>query len=119
MEATAAFYETVLGIVPVRLAEWRRGEAPFASGRVSDATIIDFFPPAMWRDKVQPRNPNHLCFTLSRDGVAALRKRLQRLHLPIVEESPRNFGARGWGVSLYFDDPDGVRLEARHYPADA
>jgi catechol 2,3-dioxygenase-like lactoylglutathione lyase family enzyme len=117
VEATAAFYRAVLGLAPVRLKEWRRGAAPFVSGRVSGETVIDFFPPDFWHDKTRARNPNHLCFTLSRQGVAALRKRLQGLGVPIVQESPRNFGARGWGVSLYFEDPDGVRLEARYYPS--
>jgi catechol 2,3-dioxygenase-like lactoylglutathione lyase family enzyme len=116
-EATAAFYRRALGVAPVRLAQWKRGAAPFPSGRVAEGTIIDFFPPALWRNKRRAQNPNHLCFTLNRPAVAALRRRLGRLGVPIVQESPRNYGARGWGVSFYFDDPDGVRLEARYYPA--
>jgi len=116
VEVTAAFYREVLGLAPVRLEEWRRGEAPFVSGRVSAETVLDYFPPAMWGDRHRAQNPNHLCFTLSRQGVAALRKRLALHDVPIARESPRNFGALGWGVSLYFHDPDGVRLEARYYP---
>jgi catechol 2,3-dioxygenase-like lactoylglutathione lyase family enzyme len=117
VEASLAFYRAVLGLAPVRLAQWRRGEAPFASGRVTGETIVDFFPPAMWRERRRAANPNHLCFTLSRAAVAALRRRLARRGIPIERESPRNYGARGWGVSLYFRDPDGVELEARYYDA--
>ena len=115
VEASAAFYRRVLGLAPVRLAQWKRGEAPFASVRVQRETIIDLFPRKMWRNKRRAENPNHLCFTLSATGVAQVRKRLARLRVPIVQESPRNYGAQGWGVSLYFHDPDGVRLEARYY----
>ena len=115
VEATTAFYRELLGLAPVRLAEFRRGKAPFVSGRVTDATVIDFFPPPMWRNRRRAGNPNHLCFTLSRQAVAALRRRLAKRGVPIVRESPRNFGALGWGVSFYFDDPDGVQLEARYY----
>jgi catechol 2,3-dioxygenase-like lactoylglutathione lyase family enzyme len=115
-EAAVAFYRDVLGLAPVRLAEWRRGEAPFPSGRVTGETIIDFFPPDLWRSRRRAANPNHLCFTLSRPAVAALRRRLARRGIPIARESPRNYGALGWGVSLYFHDPDGVQLEARYYP---
>ena len=115
VEVSAAFYRRVLGLAPVRLAEWKRGEAPFVSARVSPETIVDLFPPGFWRNKRRAQNPNHVCFTLSQAGVAAVRRRLKRLRVPIVQESPRNYGARGWGVSLYFLDPDGVRLEARYY----
>ncbi len=115
VEASVSFYRRVLGLAPVRLAQWQRGDAPFASARVSRETIIDLFPPGMWRTRRKAQNPNHLCFTLSRAAVATVRRRLARLRVPIVQESPRNYGARGWGVSLYFLDPDGVRLEARYY----
>lgn len=115
VESTAAFYERVLGLEPVRLAEFRAGEAPFVSGRVSVETLVDYFPPDFWRDKARPQNPNHFCFTVSRREVANLRRRLARRGIPITRQSKRNFGARGWGVSLYFDDPDGVSVEVRYY----
>ena len=115
VEASAAFYRTLLGLAPVRLAAFRAGKAPFVSGRVSPGTVLDYFPRSMWRDRRRARNPNHLCFTLPRRDVATVRRRLARLGVPIVREAPRNFGARGWGVSFYFDDPDGISLEVRHY----
>lgn len=119
VEAAAAFYRDLLGLAPVRLGEWQRGEAPFVSGRVSADTVLDYFPPALWRNRRRAQNPNHLCFTLSRAGVTALRRRLAERGIAIVRESTRNFGARGWGVSLYFRDPDGIELEARFYDGRA
>ncbi len=60
---------------------------------------------------------HHLCFTASAPEVAALRERLAARGIAIERERPRNFGAQGWGVSLYFTDPDGISVEVRHYPA--
>ena len=41
VERTLAWYTDVLGLDPVRLDEWRRGDAPFPSVRINDGTIID------------------------------------------------------------------------------
>lgn len=35
------FFESVVGLAPVRVAEFRAGQAPFPSVRVSDVTILD------------------------------------------------------------------------------
>lgn len=34
------FYRRILGLRPVRLAEFRRGRAPFPSGRVGPGTVL-------------------------------------------------------------------------------
>jgi catechol 2,3-dioxygenase-like lactoylglutathione lyase family enzyme len=109
------FYRRILGLEPVRLMEFKRGRAPFPSGRVGPRTLIDFFGPPMWRTK-SASNPNHLCFALSRRALKALERRLARGGLAITHRDAHNFGARGWGSSIYFRDPDGVTLEARFYP---
>ena len=41
VERTLAWYCDRLGLSPVRVDEWRRGEAPFPSVRVAEGTIID------------------------------------------------------------------------------
>ena len=116
-EASLAFYQAILETAPVRLAEFRQGEAPFPSARVGPGTIIDFFPPALWRDRAAPANPNHVCLTTDQATAAAVEQRLVARGVDIRERSPRTFGARGYGTSFYFDDPDGVTIEMRHYPA--
>ena len=40
------FYQNVLGLPAERLAEFRRGEVPFPSVRISADTVIDLFPVA-------------------------------------------------------------------------
>jgi catechol 2,3-dioxygenase-like lactoylglutathione lyase family enzyme len=114
-EASVEWYDAVLGFAPVRLKEYRAGDAPFLSARVAPGTLLDFFPRNFWRNTRRAENPNHICFTMEQKAVQALRRRLKRKDIPIQRESKRNFGARGYGVSFYFPDPDGIELEAKYY----
>lgn len=114
--ASVNFYHTVLGFEPVRLREYLAGEAPFASVRVNNETIIDLFPKMMWRIRSRPANPNHLCFTVEQKPLQALKRRMKRQGVPIVRSLSKSFGAQGIGRSVYFHDPDQVMLEARYYP---
>jgi len=43
VEASLGFYCGELGLTPERVEEWRRGEVPFPSARISASTIIDLF----------------------------------------------------------------------------
>lgn len=116
IERSLAFYRDVVGLEPVRLEEFRAGQAPFVSLRVDGDTLIDLFPRRLWRGR-RPCNPNHFCLALERREVSALKRRLVRRGITITRTDARNFGARGFGVSLYFDDPDGISVEVRHYRA--
>jgi len=113
--ASAAFYRRILGFEDVRLRDYLAGEAPFPSVRINPATVIDLFPRRLWTGK-RARNPNHLCFTVDRVGMQAVKRRLARDGVVITQRNDRNFGARGWGRSVYFKDPDGTTLEVRFYP---
>ncbi len=110
-----AFYREVVGFEPVREQEFLAGDAPFGSARVSEGTIIDFFPQRLWRNQERPENPNHLCFTMAKEQVAALRKRLEAGGVEIIREREGNFGAKGLGNSFYFADPEGIELEAKYH----
>ena len=39
VERSVAWWQGLLGLEPVRLEEWRRGEVPFVSVRISPSTI--------------------------------------------------------------------------------
>jgi len=114
-ERSIAFYRDVLGMAPERAEEFAAGKAPFPSLRVNEATVIDLFPRRLWRGE-RPENPNHLCLTTSHDGMAELKRRLAGRGITITRTNDHNFGARGYGRSIYFDDPDGVSVEVRYYP---
>lgn len=113
--ASAAFYRDVLGLAAVRLAAFQAGEAPFPSVRVSRGTIVDLMPARMWLGR-RPRNPSHFCLAVSAEELLALRRRLARRRIRITRVAARNFGARGYARSIYFDDPDGTSVEVRAYP---
>lgn len=118
------FYEDVFGLEPLRLAEFRAGEVPFPSVRVSGETIIDLMPATM----AGPMNAtpgmegsaghpvNHLCLSFSREEFEALRARLDERGVAVLLTMKDSFGARGHAPeTFYFADPDGNILEARHY----
>ena len=86
----------------------------FPSVRIDEGCVIDFFPPSMWRGAA-PVNPNHFCLTGSAEQRRALEDRLAAAGIPVLRRDDHNFGARGFGKALYFTDPDGITVEARHY----
>lgn len=106
-ERLVEWYTTELGLTAERLEQWRRGEVPFVSLRVSDEFLIDIV--AGTRTGI---NVDHLALVvegLDLDEAAASGK-FQ------VEMGPADlFGARGVGRGLYVRDPDGNRIEIRSY----
>ena len=64
VERSLAWYRDVLGLQPERLEEWRAGEAPFPSLRISEISLIDLI--------AAPRtgeNVNHVALVVE-DGRA-------------------------------------------------
>lgn len=110
VERSLAWYVDELGLEPVRLEAWRRGEVPFVSVRVDDATIIDLVAGTRTGENV-----DHLCVVVEGADLHAIAARGELA----AEGPPRPlFGARGVGWGLYVRDPDGNRIELRHYGAE-
>jgi catechol 2,3-dioxygenase-like lactoylglutathione lyase family enzyme len=107
VESTLAWYLDVLGLEPVRAEEWRAGQVPFPSVRVSDHTIIDLVP-----GPIDDGRLDHLCLVVEAVDLSALAASGE---FDVVEGPVRRFGARGDGTSLYVRDPDGLVVELRHY----
>jgi catechol 2,3-dioxygenase-like lactoylglutathione lyase family enzyme len=116
VQRSVDFY-TGFGLAPERLDEYRRGEVPFPSLRISADTLIDLFPPRMHaRPKGVGHNLHH--FALVTDApIAEIREALKELSIEIEQESEQNFGARGLASSVYVRDPDGNGVEIRTYAA--
>jgi catechol 2,3-dioxygenase-like lactoylglutathione lyase family enzyme len=112
---SAAFYQEVVGLAPVRLAEFLAGSVPFPSMRIAEESLIDLFPRRMWRGAAA-HNPNHLCLATTSEALAQLKARLAARSVAITRADDHNFGALGFGRSIYFDDPDGISIEVRDYP---
>ncbi|WP_030620266.1 VOC family protein [Streptomyces sclerotialus] len=120
VERALDFYCGPLGLEPVRVDEWRAGEVPFPSVRVSPTTIIDLVraPDAAPGEDPAAARPNvdHLCLV-----VAPLdwQQVVDSGVFTVVDGPGKRFGARGTAESLYVQDPDGNTVELRWYPADA
>jgi glyoxylase I family protein len=110
MERSVQWYRDVLGLEVVRLDEWRRGEAPFVSVRVTADTIIDLQLGAL-----DGTNVDHVALVVDDvdlEEVAASGR------FGDVAPPRRLYGARGVGTGIYVRDPDGHGIELRTY-ADA
>jgi catechol 2,3-dioxygenase-like lactoylglutathione lyase family enzyme len=104
-EAMLTFYCDELGLEPVRVDEWRKGEVLFPSVRVTPETLIDLFP-------AEPTGENmgHFCLVIEPDDLDALAARF-----PDAQRADGLFGARGFASSVYVHDPDGNTVELRFY----
>ncbi|GAA0452007.1 VOC family protein [Streptomyces stramineus] len=111
VERALAFYTGPLGLEPVREAEWRAGEAPFPSVRVSPTTIIDLFE--------RPRgksNVDHICLVVE---PLDWQEVIDAGTFTVTDGPGPRYGARGDGESLYVLDPDGNTVELRWYAPGA
>jgi catechol 2,3-dioxygenase-like lactoylglutathione lyase family enzyme len=109
VERSVAWYCDELGLEPVRLEEWRRGEVLFPSVRVDASTIIDLLS----ADR-SGANMDHVCLVIEPADLAAL---ATSGRFEVVGDGPVDglFGARGFATSLYVRDPDGNTVELRSY----
>ncbi len=108
VERSLAFYVDQLGLEPVRVDEFRRGEVFFPSVRINATTILDLFPAAP-----DGKNIDHLCLVIDELDLQAVADSGQ---FDVVSGPSELFGAQGIGVGLYVRDPDGLVIELRHYP---
>lgn len=118
------FYTRVVGLQPVRFAEFETGDAPFPSVRICADSIIDLMPSENARGTENltgakgsaGHRVNHVCLALSKAEYDALDRRLQVEGVDTSARLNRSFGARGWAPQgFYFADPDGNVVEARYY----
>lgn len=107
VERSLAWYIDLVGMAPVRVDEWRRGEAFFPSVRVNDSTIIDLI--GLERSGT---NMDHLCLVVDPADVDAI---VADDRFTVIEGPDTRFGARGNGRSVYVKDPDGNTVEFRDY----
>ena len=118
VERSIAYYTGPLGLEPVGLAEWRAGDAPFPSVRVSESTIIDLISTGDAGDTGDARRPNvdHFCLVVE---PLDWQQVIADGGLDVVEGPGTRSGARGTAESIYVHDPDGNTIELRWYPQDA
>jgi len=109
VERSLAFYCDELGLEPLRVEAWRRGEVFFPSARIDAATLIDFLGIERTGE-----NANHVALVVA-DGTD-LEAVAASGRFEVVDGPDQRFGARGDGTALYVRDPDGNTVELRSYP---
>ncbi|MFN8017318.1 MAG: VOC family protein [Acidimicrobiales bacterium] len=107
VERSVAWYRDELGLEPLRLDEWRRGEVLFPSLRVDPGTIIDVLG-----GERTGANVDHLCLVVDPIDLGDL---AASGRFDVADGPGQRWGARGDGTSLYVRDPDGNIVELRHY----
>jgi glyoxylase I family protein len=120
MEAMLKFYIDVLGLEPHRVEQYRAGTVPFPCARITENTLIDLLPPAMWNfgdenARTSYTNLNHFCLALEKSDWEPQLARLEAAGVEIEMGPMMLSGARGDGNSIYIRDPDGNRVELRYY----
>jgi catechol 2,3-dioxygenase-like lactoylglutathione lyase family enzyme len=111
VERSVAWWCDGLGLEPVRLDEWRRGEVPFVSVRIDETTIID-----LTAGQRTGENMNHLAVVVTGADLAEL---AASGRFGDVAPPATLFGARGIGRGIYVHDPDGNTVELRTYDLTA
>ena len=121
---SAEWFQRVVGLEPVRLEEFERGEAPFPSMRINEDSIFDLSPLSAATELEQSTNApdsvghkvNHLCIAMTRDEYDALDERLRADGRDTSARVRPTYGAQGWAPeNFYFQDLDGNVIEARYY----
>ena len=107
VERSLAFYLDELGMEPVRVDEWRRGEVFFPSVRLNELSILDLL-----QGTPEGQNVDHICLVIEPVDLAVL---AESGRFEVVGGPAELFGARGQGQALYVRDPDGNVIELRHY----
>lgn len=125
MKLTIDFYTKVMGMplvhalrVPpgVGTGKANRGNPPFENLRryffdAGNDTLVAFFEIPRGAKKPHDRDAigamQHCSFTVSRENFEGLHTRLKEAGVPVI--GPVDVGAQTW--SLYFFDPNGIRLE--------
>jgi catechol-2,3-dioxygenase len=122
-KASANFYHKILESEIERLDKFEIEVVPFPSVRINRETLIDLFPPKMWKNDDEENesakiNLNHFCLNMTEHDWKRLVERLRENNVKITRYADDNWGAQGIGISVYFDDLDGNEIEARYYPSD-
>ncbi|HSD11414.1 MAG TPA: VOC family protein [Candidatus Binatia bacterium] len=114
LDRSLAFYQGLLGLAVEGLDECKQGARPFVSVRIGES-LLDLVPdPSFDPASTGEGRFLHFCVTLEDlpEAIRLLRQAgVQFLH----DEPVARGGARGVGLSIYAEDPDGYVVELKEW----
>lgn len=116
----ADFYHGLLGLELLRQAEYEAKTAPFMSVRVG-SMVIDLVADKKTPNAEEGRQRvNHFCLRLEDSvNMAELKTYLRENQVTITDEADHNWGAWGYGPSVYILDPENNSVELKLYPGNS
>ena len=114
LETSLRFYRDVLGLEPFGLEEYRRGERPLVSVRVTESFILHLTPDPGF-SPTPTGGYDHLALVVEGVEPDELAEYLTSKGVEIEKRFESITGARGEGPALYVRDPDGYRVELKLY----
>jgi catechol 2,3-dioxygenase-like lactoylglutathione lyase family enzyme len=114
LDASLRFYRDLLGLAVEQEEAYRRGTRPFVSVRIGDQ-LLDLVPDPTYDPASAPGGFLHFCITTDTD-FARVVGTLKEAGVPLLHDEPvARGGARGDGLSIYAQDPDGYMVELKEY----
>lgn len=114
LDRALGFYRDVLGLPIEFLDEYRNGTRPFVSARAG-AQLIDLVPDPAYDagEGMSKGGFLHCCVEI--DGkLAEIIPWLRERGVNVIEDQPMaRMGARGMGLAVYVNDPDGYVVELK------
>jgi catechol 2,3-dioxygenase-like lactoylglutathione lyase family enzyme len=114
LEASLRFYRDTLGFTPFGLEEYRRGERPLVSLRVTEDFILHLIPDPDF-ERGSTGGYDHLALVVEGSERNELAAYLESQGVEVEKKFDSITGARGEGPALYVRDPDGYRIELKFY----
>ena len=114
LERSLHFYSEVLGLEAFGIEEYRRGERPIVSLRVTPTFILHLRPDPGF-EAASNGGYDHLALVVEGSDTEELAGYLEEAGVEIEERLEGVVGARGEGEALYVRDPDGYLIELKLY----
>jgi glyoxylase I family protein len=109
---TLDFYTRILG-----LTEERRLEVIGLIQLRAGAGLVDLVP-AEAPPAFEQRNVDHFCLGVETEDMDALVRWLGAQGVTVMGDPMPRYGARGMGLSVYVNDPEGNVVELKQIPAE-
>ena len=117
--SSLGFYVDILGLTPERVQGYHAVKFLFPSVRINEHSLIDLLPPELRESEPAPIPPapnmDHFCLNLPTERWLSIVAGLDKHGIEIEAGPMTLWGAHGDATAVYIRDPDGNRVELRHY----